>query len=75
MTKTAEAESSPTGSAMFDVSPTDSMFYENIIVSPSSRLEKLKKNEGLSSEIAKHLLLQNTSRKIVSNMYSMGAWK
>ena len=41
--KTAEADSSPVGLAMFDVSTRDNFIDENSIVPPSSRLEKLKK--------------------------------
>ena len=39
MTKTAEVESSPSGSAIFDVSTGDSVFDKNRIAPPSSRLK------------------------------------
>ena len=74
MTKTAEAESSPVGSETLDVSTGDSVFDENSVAPPSSRMERLKK-QGLTNERANNLFLQNRSRKIVSNRHLMGTWK
>ena len=74
MSKTAEAESSPSGSEAFNVPTRDSAHDENSVVSPSSRLESLK-NEGLKNLRVNNLLLQNRARKIVSNRQAMRAWK
>ena len=44
--KTAEERSSLVGSVMSDLSTGESIFEQKSIVSPSSSLEKLKKNES-----------------------------